>query len=872
MLKSRSWQSLEIQQILEILKLNNSKGLTSDEVETRRAEYGANVLPESRKRSVLQMFFSQFASPLVWILLVAALLGLFFHEPGNFLEKYGDPIVILIVVIVNACIGLFQEYRANKIFEKLKEIVRVKAIVIRGGKTYSVDSADLVPGDLVMLKGGNKVPADSRLLKVANLEANEALLTGESKAVKKSLGLIGEKALVGDRTNMVFTGTVIERGEGLGLVVATGGLTEIGQISTLTQNTENEESPLQARMGKLGRFLTEIFIVISLAIFILGLSEGDPFIEMVQTTVAMAVAAIPEGLPAAISIILAVASQKILARKGLVRKLIAAETLGSTSVICTDKTGTLTYGQMKVEEIIARSDEKQVLLALALANEAILEDRDGKMTVNGEATDKAKLEKFMTTGKNLRDTLSSLPRIAMVPFEESRKYIASFHLDGKMLKIFLSGAPEAILLKSKLKETEKRQIRETYENMAGRGFRLIAAASRNIVLSKSNFREGMEVSDLVKFVDDLEYLGLAAIRDPIREDVRETLAVTRKAGVKVLMVTGDHILTAKAIGLELGFGTASDAVITGEELDKISDGELQSVIKNLEIIARVNPEHKLRIIAAWQKHGAVVAMSGDGVNDAPALKAADIGVAVGSGTDVAKEASDLVLLDDSFSTITAAIEEGRTGFANIRKATVTVMSNAFTEIILIASTLVTHSPFPVTAIQILWVNIVEDGLPVLAMAFEPSEEGIMNTKPISPREPILDRESKMLIFVVSLISDLTLVAIFLYLHRVLHWDLMKAQSLVFIATATPTLVNVFSFKSLRLPLPKINLWNNKFLLASVAIGFALMLIAVYVPFFNHFLGTVPLPFWPAIASLVLFPVYKLSLIELTKMWYRRNHN
>ena len=338
------------------------------------------------------------------------------------------------------------------------------------------------------------------------------------------------------------------------------------------------------------------------------------------------------------------------------------------------------------------------------------------------------------------------------------------------------------------------------------------------------------------------------------------------------MVTGDHILTARAIGLELGFGTSDSAVINGEDLDKMSEKDLEKAIAKIEIVARVNPEHKMRIIKAWQNRGAVVAMTGDGVNDAPALKAADIGIAVGSGTDVAKEASDLVLLDDGFNTITAAIAEGRTGFANIRKATVTVMCNAFTEIVLIASTLVTHSPFPLTAIQILWVNIVEDGLPVLSMAFEPTEDGVMKTKPTPPNEPRLDRESNFLIFAVSIFSDLTLVGIFLYLFYSMGWDLVKAQTLVFVATATPTLINIFSFKSLRVPLTKIKIFNNRFLLFSVAIGFILMIVALYNPFFNKFLKTVPLALGPALLCFLVFPFYKLLLIEIAKWWFNRSNS
>ncbi len=359
------------------------------------------------------------------------------------------------------------------------------------------------------------------------------------------------------------------------------------------------------------------------------------------------------------------------------------------------------------------------------------------------------------------------------------------------------------------------------------------------------------------------------MRDPIREDVRETLKLTRKAGIQVIMITGDHALTAKAIGLELGFGISQEAVVSGEELEGLSDKELNKRLPKIEIIARAAPIHKMRIIDAWQKLGAVVAMTGDGVNDAPALKSADIGVAVGSGTDVAKEASDLVLLDDSFSTIMAAVAEGRTGFANIRKATVVVMSNAFTEIVLITSSLIFRTPFPITAVQILWVNLVEDGLPVLSLAFEPSEKGVMDQKPLSPKEPILNREAKSIIFAVGILSDLLLVGIFLYLLKGLHWDLIKAQSFVFVAAATPTLINVFAFKSLRVPLHRINLLNNRFLVGSVAVGFILMIAALYTPFLNNFLKTVPLPLGAALACFMLFPLQKLILVELTKWWYNR---
>ncbi|OGE83782.1 MAG: hypothetical protein A2846_00010, partial [Candidatus Doudnabacteria bacterium RIFCSPHIGHO2_01_FULL_49_9] len=653
----RLWHALELSQILHQLSADPERGLSEQEARTRLETSGRNILPEGKRITALEMFLRQFTSPLVWILLIAAVLTFI-------IDDRSDSIVILTVVILNSLIGLFQEYRANKIFETLKAIVKVQAFVIREGRVREINSEELVPGDLVVLKGGNKVPADARLVREDNLEVNEALLTGESKSVNKAPGLSAEKAVIGDRKNMVFMGTICERGEGRALVVATGADTEIGVITALTQSTAEELSPLQLRMKKLGTFLTELFIVISLAIFLVGIAEGDDLFEMIKTTVAVAVAAIPEGLPAAISIILAVSSQNILKRKGLVRKLVAAETLGSTSVISSDKTGTLTYGVMRVEKIIPSpfhsqplqgGGEEGVLLALALANEALIEERDGKSVVIGESTDKAKLEKFLSTGQTLDEALRMSPRVAFIPFEESRKYIASFHGTKDNLKVFVNGAPEAVLDKCRLATSARAEIQKNYENLARQGYRLLAVASRD--LPQSDFHEKSTIPELEKHLRDLDFLGLCALRDPIRADVKEAIKETRMAGIRVLMVTGDHILTAKAIGLELGFGTGSGAVITGEELDMLSDSELAKKITHLEILARVTPVHKMRIIQAWQRLGAVVAMTGDGVNDAPALKAADIGVAIGSGTDVSKEASDLVLLDDSFATITEAIAE-----------------------------------------------------------------------------------------------------------------------------------------------------------------------------------------------------------------------
>jgi Ca2+-transporting ATPase len=849
------WHALELPAVFRLLKVNPEQGLSEEEARNRQLAWGKNQLPQVKKTGFLTMFLRQFKSPLVYILLIAAALTFWIRE-------YSDMTVILIVVVVNAAIGYFQEFRASQIFEKLKKLVRVEAVVVRSGKISTLDAEELVPGDIIILKAGRKVPADARLISVSNLEANETILTGESLPIRKQTKKLKSEAILSERTNLVFMGTVLEAGEGLAVVVATGARTEVGQISLLAQETKSEESPLKLRMEKLGGFLSKLFVALAVMIFIIGVLRNHNLVEMIKTTIAVAVAAIPEGLPAAISVILAVASQKILNRKGLVRRLLAAETLGSTSVICTDKTGTLTYGEMKVEELVPykTEDRYNLLLAMALANEAVIEEKEGRKLLRGEATDRAKLEKFLEAGFDLGQILKEMPRFFFLPFDAERKYIASFHKTDKADEIYVSGAPEIVLRHSRLSLGEKQQIQKIYENHAKRGLRMIA-------LAKKTARFSERIKDPEKQIQNLEYLGFAAIGDPIRQDVKNTLKITRRAGIKILMITGDHLLTAKAVGEELGFRASQENITSGQELEQLSDKELLQKISKLEIISRATAVHKMRIIAAWQKLGAVVAMTGDGVNDAPALKAADIGVAIGSGTDVAKEASDLILLDDSFSTITAAVEEGRTGFSNIRKATLVVMANAFTELTLITSSLIFGTPFPITAVQILWVNLVTDSLPVLALAFEPSEKEVMRQKPTSPKEPILDKQGKYLIFGASLFSDLLLVAIFLNLLRFFHWELVKIQSLIFVATAIPTLLNVFAFKSLRLPLFRTNLANNPVVLAAAIFGFGLMAAAVYLPALNDFLKTTPLPL-SALFVILGFAALKLTMIELVKFWYR----
>ena len=853
---TENWHSLQLNQVLEKLQTSSKQGLASEQAENRLLNFGTNTLPKGKEDSPLKILLRQFTSPLVYILVVAAVLTWWIGE-------YVDMTVILIVVAVNAAIGYYQEFRANRIFEKLQEIVRIEAYVIRDGATQTIDSENLVPGDLVILKGGSKVPADCRLLNAGGLEINESLLTGESEPVNKSIQTADPKALIGDRKNMAFMGTVVEQGNAQAIVVATGALTEIGKISALTQNTKAEATPLQKRVDKLGKLLTKIVVAISVIIFGVGVISGHSVNEMITTSIAVAVAAIPEGLPAAISVILAVSSQRILKRKGLVRRLLAAETLGSTSVICTDKTGTLTYGQMRVDKIITE-DKEAALQAMALANEAILEEKDGAPLVHGEATDRAKLESFLAGGGNLKKLLSQMPRLALLPFNPEWKYIASFHQVEDKVKILVSGAPEQVLALCNLSMQKAKLAKSSYEELARGGYRVIAMAEKT---TRLNLPSNASNDDLESQVEKLTYLGLAAIRDPIREDVKKTLAITRGAGIKVLMITGDHVLTARSIGRELGFSDHPGAIVTGQDLDEMSDMELKKRVGSFQIIARATPTHKMRVIDAWQSLGAVVAMTGDGVNDAPALKSANIGIAIGSGTDVTKEASDLVLLNDSFSTITAAVRQGRIGFENIKKVTILLLSNSFTEIVLILSSLVLAIPFPITAVQILWVNLVEDSLPVLALAFEPGEPGVMKKPPIRPDERIVDSEAKILIFAVGLITDVILVGIFLYLLKIALWPIDHIRTFIFTAVGIDTLLYVFAFKSLKRPIWRSKPFNNPFLLVAAAIGFTMLFAAVYLPILNKFLGTVPLGV-TSILIIFAFGGLKVMLVEIVKWRYR----
>lgn len=858
-MENTNWHARPMSDVTDSFHVDTTKGLSKEEVLNRQKKYGLNTLPKGKEVHWWQILFYQFRNPLIIILLTAAIITFWLGE-------HLDTIVIGIAILLNITISFWQEFRSNNIFEKLQKLITIKTKVRRDGVIYEINSEDIVPGDVILLRVGSKVPADARLLSVEEFEVNEALLTGESASVEKiAEDSIDEKTALADRVNMVYTGTVVGKGNAEAVVVATGKHTELGKIAELTVNVDDEKTPLQERLSSLSKKIAFLVILLALIIFVVGISLRGDIVEMFTIGVAIAVGAIPEGLPAAMSIVLAVASQKILRKKGLVKTLIGAETLGSTTVICTDKTGTLTEGIMKVESLHHTNDKGRASLIMALANEAEIIDGN---EVSGETTDKAKLEYFLAEGGNLKEALDKCPRLYLSPFNSEDKIISSFHKTSEnKLQVFVTGAPEKLLKLSTKSEKERKEIAEEIEKLASQGFRLIGMAERVASVS-SNF-DYKNKEELNKLLEKLEFSGIAAIRDPIRPDVKESVDTVRHAGIRTIMITGDHKLTARSIGQELNFRIEEKNIVEGVELDNMSKEELRERIKDIDIIARANPKHKMLIIEALRSNGDVVAMTGDGVNDAPALKSADIGVALGAGTDVTKEAADLVLVNDGFSTIVSAVREGRVAFDNIRKVTIFTLAGAFTTVILILVSLVAAIPFlAITAVQILWANLVEDGLPALSLAFEPGEKDIMKRSPFKRIEPIINKLGYYIIILVGIVSDFVLVALFLGLVNFSSYDQIHIQSIMFAAVGIDTLMFIFSIKTLNQSAFSRSAFNNKFLNTAVIIGFTLMFASIYLPTFNVLLGTIPLGLL-GISLAFGTGVFRLLFIETVKFFVRR---
>ncbi|MBU0597987.1 HAD-IC family P-type ATPase [Patescibacteria group bacterium] len=856
-------------------------GLSSEEVSKRLNTYGKNKLPEEKPFSFWLLFLRQFKSALIYILLIAALVSFF-------LQDYINMYVILAAVGINVIVGFIQEFRAQKALEKLRRIVTLYARVRRNGREMEIKTEDIVPGDIVILSAGQKISADIRITQAVDLKIDEASLTGESFPIKKTDDKLSSAVIIAEQKNMAFMGTTVVAGTGEGVVVNTGHKTELGKIATLIKDTKEESTPLQKKLASLGRMLGIIILIISFFIFLVGIILKYDLKEMFTTAVALAVAAIPEGLVVVLTVILAIGMQRILKQKSLVRKLIAAETLGSITVICTDKTGTLTEGEMRVVKIIThdktlntdrhtdskKAEEipaKSFFLALkigVLSSDAHIENPDEAIehrTVIGMPTEKALVLAAAQTGMDLDQLNKENPRYEVVPFESDKRFMATLNKSRKDEKtIYFKGAPEVILGSAKkidldgkivnLEEKKKNKLRAEYESLSSEGLRILALGFKEVDKNYSNLRDDPAI------LENLTFVGFAGIKDPLRREAKQTIKLCQEAGIRPVMLTGDHRLTAQAIAKELNLPHGSKNIIEGGEFEKLDEKKLKSRIADISVYARVNPGDKLRIIDAWQDRGEVVAMTGDGVNDAPALKSADIGVALGSGTDVAKETADIVLLDNNFSTIVKAVEQGRIIYDNIKKVVLYLMSDSFTEMIIISLSLLLGWPLPLLAAQILWINLVTDGFPNIALTVEPGEPDIMKQKPVAPKKSIVDFEMKFLIFFISLITGLLALGIFYYVWKTTG-DLDKARTMTFAAVAIDSLLYVFSCRNLRHSIWHRKIFSNKYLILAVLAGFLVQLPAIYLPFFQNVFQTVSLSFadWLMVISLGLITIIAIEI-------------
>lgn len=852
----KNYHHLKIEDVLKDLD-TSKKGLSTKKAKKRLEKYGENKLVESNKFSAVELFLNQFKNPLIYILFFALII--------SFLTgHHTDGWIILAVILISAIVGFFQEYKANTALAQLKDLITYKAKVIRDEKEAVVTQEKLVPGDIVLLSPGDKVPADSRLLGVDNLEVNEAPLTGESLPIEKHTKVIDEDTSMADRENMVYMGTVIVRGKAKAVIVATGSDTQMGRIASLVRETKEDATPLQKQLIYFGKIIGVLLIVINALIFGLGILAGKPFLEMFMTSVAMIVAAIPEGLLPAMTVILAIGMQRLAKQKGLIRKMLATETLGAVTVICSDKTGTLTKGEMRLAKIVTESkkitDYKEefsnknnnasyftALKIGLLCNDATIEnpeDKPEKWNIVGNPTEKALLIAGRATGIYKTKLEEEAPRVSEIPFESKYKYMVTAHkLDDGMIASYMKGAPEKVLefcsfldiegKQQKLDKSKKEKIEKEYEKLTKKGLRVIAVAYK---LEKNKSKSFKLDKDNLK---DFVFVGLIGLKDPLRAEAKETIELCKSAGIRPVIVTGDHRLTTMAIVKDLGLEVSEKNVVTGHDMDQMSDEELSKKIGEISIFARVEPKHKIRIVEALQKNGEIVAMTGDGVNDAPALKKADIGVAVGSGTDVAKETADLVLLDDNFKTIVEAIRGGRGTFDNIRKVVLYLLSNSFKEVVLIGFSIILGLPLALLPVQILWIKMIEDSLPSMALAFDPVGKHVMSRAPRGSKEQILNKKLTKVLFSFIVISDTLLFIIFYLLSRETG-NVAYAQTIAFVGLGTASRFYIFSIRELKQSIFSYNPFENKLVNWSTVFGFFMILIAIYVPFLNNILNTVPI--------------------------------
>lgn len=923
--------------VLKKLNVNPQKGLSTEEVLKRQKEYGKNIFQEEIKFNAFLIFLGQFKNPLALLLLVSGILTLF-------LKEYHNAIIIFGAVLINAGIGFFQENQVSKAFYKLKSSLKQFAVVLREGEKQTIESKEIALGDIVVLKEGDMVPADARIIKQKNLSLNEAALTGEWMPSEKTSEKIDIKSHISERKNMGFMGTLVSRGFAEAVVTAIGEKTEFGKIALSLKTDFKKLTPFQKNIRKISRFIGGLALAAVLILFLLGIFQGRDKTEMFLSAVAVAVAAVPEGLPIAITVILVIGMRNLITKGGLPKNLAALEILGSADSILTDKTGTLTYGDMKVSHIttsfdifnetralklesgesveaesgkqkkplsplkLKQEEEKKESLrlkALGIAqflSEAFVEKTGGELEnerVTGDPIEKAILEAGIVSGINKEELYKCFPRLDFLPFDSERRFTASINKMGGENTLFLSGAPEIILALSssycrklgfrqsetefptidnflsggvKMLNPKRLEILKYYEKEAGKGLRIIALASKNTEETEFPKKE----DEILKLAGGLNFIGFISFHDPVREDARESLKIAKDAGIEIKIATGDNVNTAYAVAEKVGlfkeYGLSGEKILTGDDIEKMEKGELQEQIKSVSILSRVLPHQKLKIVEALQANGSIVAMTGDGINDAPALSRADIGIALGSGTDTAKESSDLVLTNNNLKIIVYAIKEGRVIIQNIRKVITYLLATGFSEIILIGGSIIAGLPLPVLPAQILWANIIQEGFMNFAYAFEKEEGDVMrgNGNYNKGKNVLFTREMKILIFVIGIITDIFLLILFLALLK-LDYDLGKIRTIMFAGLSMDAVFFALSLKSLKNPIWKINIFGNIYLIAAWILSLLFLILALVFSPLQNLLELTPIS-TNEFLIIGALGILNLISIETAKFWINRKSN
>ena len=863
------WQTLRKDEVLKRLGTNEKIGLTDEEVKKRQEKYGKNKLEEKKKESFFIKFLKQFNDFMIIILIIASIISAVVSKMQGE-NDYVDSIIIIGIVVFNALMGVIQEAKAEKSIEALKQMTPQVAKVIRNGKSIIINAEEVVKGDIIDLEAGNFVPADCRILESHNLKIEESSLTGETEPSLKDANIVCKKDIpLGDMKNFAFMASITVNGHGKAVVTETGMNTKVGQIANMIIKDEAPETPLQKKLGEVGKILGLACLAICIIIFVMGLIKHIEPVEMFMTSVGLAVAAIPEGLPAIVTIMLSIGVTKMAKKNSIIRKLPAVETLGSSSVICSDKTGTLTQNKMKVLDVRSRNRKFIIELASLCTDCEVIMDK-GNRVVTGEPTEKAIVEECVNIGILKNELEMMFPRVNEVPFDSNRKMMTTIHKIGSKYRIITKGAPDVLLQRCtkeildvgemqnqfnvRVQALEFSRIQNDNRQMAQKALRVIAVAYKDVDSIPAKI-------DSSSIENNLTFVGLIGMIDPPREGVREAVKTCKEAGIKTVMITGDHLETAKAIAKDLGILNLRDKAITGQELDKMTQEQLEKNIKEYSVFARVTPEHKVRIVKAWQRNGAVVAMTGDGVNDSPALKNSDIGIAMGkNGTDVAKNAADIILTDDNFVTIVEAVKQGRNIYDNIKKAIHFLIATNIGEIVTIFMGLVLGLKSPLLAIQLLWINLVTDSLPAIALGLESSEKNIMKRKPVNSKKGIFaDGLWNKIIVEGCMIGILTLVA-FSIGNK--YYGLEVGRTMAFLSIGFLELIHSFNIKS-EGSIFEIGIFENKYLVGSFILGVFIQVIVVIIPVFANVFEVVNLNLtqWIITVAISFLPI---PVIELQK--------